>query len=31
MFPDMTVEDNLVLGGWSIRNRELGEVLRPAS
>ena len=26
MFPDMTVEDNLVLGGWSIRNRELGEV-----
>ena len=27
MFPDMTVEDNLVLGGWSIRNRELGEVL----
>jgi branched-chain amino acid transport system ATP-binding protein len=27
MFPDMTVEDNLVLGGWSIRNRDLGEVL----
>jgi len=27
MFPDMTVEDNLLLGGWSIRNRDLGEVL----
>ena len=27
MFPDMTVEDNLVLGGWSIRNRDLSEVL----
>ena len=27
MFPDMTVEDNLVLGGWSVRNRDLGEVL----
>jgi branched-chain amino acid transport system ATP-binding protein len=26
MFPDMTVEDNLVLGGWSIRNRDLSEV-----
>jgi branched-chain amino acid transport system ATP-binding protein len=26
MFADMTVEDNLVLGGWSIRNRDLGEV-----
>ena len=27
MFPDMTVEDNLKLGGWSIRNRDLAEVL----
>ena len=27
MFPDMTVEDNLLLGGWSIRNRDLSEVL----
>jgi branched-chain amino acid transport system ATP-binding protein len=27
MFPDMTVEDNLKLGGWSIRNRDLDEVL----
>jgi branched-chain amino acid transport system ATP-binding protein len=27
MFPDMTVEDNLVLGGWAVRNRDLGEVL----
>ena len=27
MFPDMTVEDNLLLGGWSIRNRDLTEVL----
>jgi branched-chain amino acid transport system ATP-binding protein len=27
MFPDMTVEDNLRLGGWSIRNRDMGEVL----
>jgi branched-chain amino acid transport system ATP-binding protein len=27
MFPDMTVEDNLVLGGWSVRNRDLSEVL----
>jgi len=27
MFPDMTVEDNLVLGGWSIRNRDLSEVM----
>ena len=27
MFPDMTVEDNLLLGGWSIRNRDLDEVL----
>jgi branched-chain amino acid transport system ATP-binding protein len=26
MFPDMSVEDNLVLGGWSIRNRDLSEV-----
>jgi branched-chain amino acid transport system ATP-binding protein len=26
MFADMTVEDNLLLGGWSIRNRDLGEV-----
>jgi len=26
MFPDMTVEDNLLLGGWSIRNRDLAEV-----
>jgi len=26
MFPDMTVEDNLLLGGWSIRNRDLDEV-----
>src|SRR5918999_2903572 len=26
MFPDMTVEDNLLLGGWSIRNRDLREV-----
>ena len=26
MFPDMTVEDNLVLGGWAIRNRSLDEV-----
>ena len=23
MFADMTVEDNLLLGGWSIRNRDL--------
>ena len=22
MFPDMSVEDNLLLGGWSIRNRD---------
>jgi branched-chain amino acid transport system ATP-binding protein len=27
MFPDMTVEDNLRLGGWKIRNRDLDEVL----
>ena len=27
MFADMTVEDNLKLGGWSIRNRDLAEVL----
>lgn len=27
MFPDMSVEDNLLLGGWSIRNRDLTEVL----
>jgi branched-chain amino acid transport system ATP-binding protein len=26
MFPDMSVEDNLLLGGWSIRNRKLDEV-----
>jgi branched-chain amino acid transport system ATP-binding protein len=26
MFADMTVEDNLLLGGWSVRNRDLGEV-----
>ena len=26
MFADMRVEDNLLLGGWSIRNRDLGEV-----
>ena len=26
MFSDMSVEDNLVLGGWSIRNRDLSEV-----
>ena len=26
MFPDMTVEDNLLLGGWSIRHRDLREV-----
>ena len=26
MFADMSVEDNLLLGGWSIRNRDLGEV-----
>ena len=26
MFPDMSVEDNLLLGGWSIRNRQLDEV-----
>lgn len=26
MFPDMSVEDNLLLGGWRIRNRDLGEV-----
>jgi branched-chain amino acid transport system ATP-binding protein len=26
MFPDMSVEDNLVLGGWSIRNRDVSEV-----
>ena len=27
VFPDMTVEDNLTLGGWSIRNRDMDEVL----
>jgi len=27
MFADMTVEDNLLLGGWSARNRDLGDVL----
>jgi branched-chain amino acid transport system ATP-binding protein len=26
MFPDMTVEDNLRLGGWSIRNQQVDEV-----
>jgi branched-chain amino acid transport system ATP-binding protein len=26
MFADMSVDDNLLLGGWSIRNRDLGEV-----
>jgi branched-chain amino acid transport system ATP-binding protein len=26
MFADMSVEDNLLLGGWSIKNRDLGEV-----
>jgi branched-chain amino acid transport system ATP-binding protein len=26
MFADMSVEDNLLLGGWSIRNRDLSEV-----
>ena len=26
MFADMSVEDNLLLGGWSIRNRDLTEV-----
>ena len=26
MFADMTVEDNLLLGGWSIRNKDLSEV-----
>ena len=26
MFPDMSVEDNLVLGGWAIRNRTPDEV-----
>jgi branched-chain amino acid transport system ATP-binding protein len=26
MFPDMSVEDNLVLGGWSIRNKQVDEV-----
>jgi branched-chain amino acid transport system ATP-binding protein len=26
MFPDMSVEDNLVLGGWSIRNKRVDEV-----
>jgi branched-chain amino acid transport system ATP-binding protein len=26
MFPDMSVEDNLVLGGWSIRNKNTDEV-----
>ena len=26
MFADMSVEDNLLLGGWSVRNRDLGEV-----
>jgi len=26
MFPDMSVEDNLVLGGWAIRQRDLTEV-----
>ena len=26
MFADMSVEDNLLLGGWSIRNRDLAEV-----
>lgn len=26
MFPDMSVEDNLVLGGWGVRNRDLSEV-----
>jgi branched-chain amino acid transport system ATP-binding protein len=26
MFPDMSVEDNLVLGGWATRQRDLTEV-----
>jgi branched-chain amino acid transport system ATP-binding protein len=26
MFPDMSVEDNLLLGGWAVRNRDLSEV-----
>jgi len=26
MFPDMSVEDNLLLGGWSVRNKQLDEV-----
>jgi branched-chain amino acid transport system ATP-binding protein len=26
MFADMSVEDNLLLGGWSIRNKDLSEV-----
>ena len=31
MFPDMSVEDNLLLGGWSIRNRTPRRGLRPAA
>ena len=31
MFPDMRVEDNLLLGGWSVRRPTAGRSVRPAS